>query len=152
MACHDGVTAVDSHGSAASYGGGNTKMQSKYTDALGNVSKRFIDDLTVTHPIGFLYEDAEKRGTNEIVPQTYGFIAGTPGNDWNTHIGSPERLAVGETSKKIKDTLYGGWMTCATCHEVHNTINAVPNGTHSYNYFLYAKEEGSAICLSCHVK
>jgi hypothetical protein len=61
---------------------------------------------------------------------------------------------VGTSPKKIQDTLYGadGYMTCASCHDVHNTVNVTPASGHTYNYFLYAQEEGSAICLSCHIK
>ena len=60
-------------------------------------------------------------------------------------------------SKKISDTLYGGYVTCASCHEVHNTRNAVNaasiySPTFTPNYFVWAPEEGSALCLSCHVK
>jgi hypothetical protein len=73
----------------------------------------------------------------------------------------------GNGAKKIKDVLYGGTiMTCASCHEVHNKENATQeayNGTNKYvgdngltgkapNYFLWAKEKDSLICLSCHVK
>ena len=68
-------------------------------------------------------------------------------------------------------------MTCATCHEVHNKENATqddyksgpkatglvagtlgPNGEavqvtqDAPNYFLYAKQTESLICLSCHIK
>jgi hypothetical protein len=160
MGCHDGVTAVDSHGSAGSFNGGNTKMTSSYTDALGNTAKRYITDLTVTHPIGFKYADAvgARLDGNQLVPATTGFIAdattlvsGATTFDTNT------RGTLATTTKKIQDTLYGGYLTCASCHDVHNSVNAAPLAStiaagNSYNYFLYAQEEGSAICLSCHVK
>jgi hypothetical protein len=152
MACHDGSTAVDSHGSAASTPTGSTPMTASYTDALQNTAKRFITDLTVTHPIGFQYNEAQSaRGAGEIMPSSNGFIAQTytiNAATWDT----TNRAGVTPTSKKIQDTLYGGFMTCATCHDVHNSVNAKPAAGHSYNYFLYAQEEGSAICLSCHVK
>jgi len=154
QACHDGVTAVDSHGTAASTPTGTTNMTSSYVDALGNTAKRFIDDLSVTHPIGFQYSDAfTERGAAELVPATSGFIADGQSatllaSTFNTNV----RGALGTTPKTINDTLYGGFMTCASCHDVHNTVNAAPDAGHNYNYFLYAQEEGSAICLSCHVK
>jgi hypothetical protein len=151
MACHDGSTAVDSHGSAASGDvAGTTKMTASYTDALGNTAKRYITDLTVTHPIGFQYDEAATaRGTGEIMPSTNGYInSPIVAASWDT----TNRSGVTTSTKKIKDTLYGGFMTCATCHDVHNSVNAKPASGHNYNYFLYAQEEGSAICLSCHVK
>jgi len=152
MACHDGIVAPDSHGTA---GGsvGSTGMTAGYTDALGNFAKRSITDLTVTHPIGFKYDlAASARGTTEIIPSTSGFINTPVTASFDTN--NVDRLAgTTTTTKKIKDTLYNGYMTCASCHEVHNTLNAKPDVTGTqYNYFLYAKEEGSAICLSCHVK
>jgi hypothetical protein len=164
MACHDGVTAVDSHGSAGSFNGGNTKMTASYTDALGTTAKRYITDLTVTHPIGFKYADAltaRNKGTgatadNELVTADNGFIADNAlgyianAGTFNTN----SRGGIGQTTKKIQDTLYNGYFTCASCHDVHNSVNAAPatGATNSYNYFLYAQEEGSAICLSCHIK
>ena len=163
MACHDGSTAVDSHGSAGSTPTGTNKMSASYTDGLGNTAKRFITDLTVTHPIGFQYDQAQAlRTSTEIVPSTSGFITGAINPvSWNTQSrgaqgdtvnGGVITAGTGTSAKKIKDTLYGGFMTCATCHDVHNSVNAKPAAGHSYNYFLYAPEEGSAICLSCHVK
>jgi hypothetical protein len=149
MACHDGVTAVDSHGSAASETPSTQVMTSNYDDILGHNNKRYISDLTVTHPIGFSYvEAAANRGPLEIVPATGTFItADVSLATFDTHARGTDT-----TGKKISEVLYSGRMTCASCHDVHNTNNAVPTGTHNYNYFLWAKEEGSAICLSCHVK
>lgn len=150
MACHDGSTAVDSHGAALSNSPGTTVMTAAYTDGLNATAKRYITDLTVTHPIGFLYEDAmQRRGTTELVDSTHGFITGAiDPNTWNTQ----QRGSLTESNKKIKDTLYGGYLTCASCHDVHNSVNTASTGKGTYNYFLYAPEEGSAICLSCHVK
>jgi hypothetical protein len=151
MACHDGSTAVDAHGSAGSDSNGTKQMTATYTDALGNTANRFITDLTVTHPIGFKYSDAwTARGAKELVPSSSGFIAGDiVASSWDTNT----RGTLALSTKRIQDTLYGsdGYMTCASCHDVHNTLN-VSDSTNSYNYFLYAKEQGSAICLSCHVK
>ena len=159
MACHDGITAVDSHGSAGSFNGGSTRMTASYTDALGNTAKRYITDLTVTHPIGFKYADAvtarNVTGSTELVLSTYGYIGDNQlvGMNFNTN----SRGSLTYSTKTIADTLYSGYLTCASCHDVHNSINASPAAStiaagNSYNYFLYAQEEGSAICLSCHIK
>ncbi len=157
MACHDGVAAVDSHGSAGSFNGGNTVMAASYTDALGNTAKRYINDLTVTHPIGFKWDEAVSARTdgNQLVLKSFGFIAdnalaySTTAATFDTNTRS-----LTYSTKKIQDTLYQGYFTCASCHDVHNSVNAAPapGATNSYNYFLYAQEEGSAICLSCHIK
>ena len=161
MACHDGSTAVDSHGSAnAGATSGSTPMTASYTDALGNTAKRFITDLTVTHPIGFLWADAAKARGNELMPVTSTFLASdvitaSPSTFDTTYNSSSRSAAINtKSTKTIANTLYGGFMTCATCHDVHNSVNASPasGSGHNYNYFLYAQEEGSAICLSCHCK
>ena len=154
QACHDGITAVDSHGTAASTPVGTTVMTSSYVDALGNTAKRYIDDLSVTHPIGFQYSDAfTARGATELMPATTGFIAdGNSATLLAATFNTNARGALPTGPKTINDTLYGGFMTCASCHDVHNSVNAAPDAGHNYNYFLLAQEEGSAICLSCHVK
>jgi len=154
MACHDGVTAVDSHGSAGSGHNGNTKMTASYTDGLGNTANRFINNLGVTHPIGFQYQDAiDNRNLSgqpaEIATQTDHFLTAVPANTHTRTGGDPG-------SKKIGDTLYSGFFTCASCHDVHNTNNkasvAALSDGHTPNYFLWAPEQGSIICLSCHIK
>jgi hypothetical protein len=181
MACHDGVTAVDAHGSAnGNIANGGVwdpatadavgKMTSSYTDALGNTAKRYITDLQVTHPIGFVYEEAVTARPRELEPSASGYLTaapyGTAAASFDTHTRlDASNTAIGLSSKKIKDTLYGnnnttgnsnGYMTCATCHDVHNSVNVgvwVNGSTKGdYNYFLYAPEAGSAICLSCHIK
>ncbi|MFZ4858570.1 MAG: cytochrome c3 family protein [Desulfuromonadaceae bacterium] len=140
MGCHDGSIAVDSHGSKT----GLIKMPT--------TSKAYVKDLTITHPIGFDYDAAyAARGVNELIPSTGHFITGAVGQAFKTQAADrPAALTAG--GKLISDTLYGGTMTCASCHEVHNTNNAKPVVPGAYNYFLRAQEEGSAICLSCHIK
>jgi len=142
MSCHDGVVAVDSHGGAA------PMLQGDGTVMAGAAK---ISSLTITHPIGFLYSDAyTARGATELVPSTAGFIQSAIPTDGT--FDTNDRSGLTLSAKKISDTLYGGFMTCASCHDVHNTVNAEPDTAGAYNYFLYAKQEGSAICLSCHVK
>jgi hypothetical protein len=159
MACHDGVTAVDNHGP---YTAGQTAQGGNNGNhALVNPS-RSITDLTVTHPIGFLYSDAlTLRTTEELVdPSTGAFFvdrvledAAAAGN--NSKVG--QRAGWTYTNKPISDTLYQGFVTCASCHEVHNLRNSandpsVSNPGFTPNYFVWAREKGSALCLSCHVK
>jgi len=141
MSCHDGVVAVDSHG------GASPMLQATGTPMSGAA---MISDLTITHPIGFKYADAVTERPGELVLPTVGFIA--TGVDSASTFDTNDRTGFTYTSKTIGDTLYGGNMTCASCHDVHNTINAEPDTAGAYNYFLYAKQEGSAICLSCHIK
>jgi hypothetical protein len=151
MGCHDGLTAVDSHGptvgtaAGAPPTGGGTAMTS---------SGRYINDLTVTHPIGFLYSDAYAvRGATELMPASSQFIDRVPNAATaDTHT----RAGWTTLTTKISDVLYNGYVTCASCHEVHNTKNSENDpqirGPFKPNYFVRAREQNSALCLSCHIK
>jgi hypothetical protein len=160
MACHDGSTAVDAHGSAHGTTTNGTNMHNSQTasywdSVLKQNATRYISDLQVTHPIGFKYQEAVTIRQGELVDKSSRFIDyDIDGATWNTHNRGDHSSS---TAKRIQDTLYGldangnGYMTCASCHDVHNSVN-VSDSQNTYNYFLYAKEEGSAICLSCHIK
>jgi len=154
MSCHDGVTAVDQHGPAMPAAG--TVLLSG-DRAIG----RNNGDLTDDHPIGFSYIDALARnigpgGTTleEVVDPSEAFataIAISADNSYN--------LVTRGGTRTIQSTLYNSSiMTCASCHEVHNKENATQapvadgSGDPTPNYFLYAKEQYSLICLSCHIK
>jgi cytochrome c553 len=160
MSCHDGSIAVDQHGPAMPQVG---TIKLTGTRAIGSGG-----DLTTTHPIGFDYV-AARTGRNitsaggnvlttqvlEITPETSAFATDITINaNANSNVyNSIERKG----SRTIASTLYNGkYMTCATCHEVHNKENAIQaaatDGSATPNYFLYAKEQQSLICLSCHQK
>jgi hypothetical protein len=177
MSCHDGAIAIDQHGDSF----GNTKGQYHSALGGGGTTvglrARLTNDLTTTHPIGFDYLQARTirnngagtadpiTGDSEIIDPTYGFatdIVVTPDAFANQGVYNAVTRNQGVGSKLIQDVLYqGNMMTCASCHEVHNKENATQeafNGLHGSNpalapnYFLWAKESKSLICLSCHVK
>jgi hypothetical protein len=174
MSCHDGVLAVDSHGQAMAQAG------AAYLASINSGRASLGYDLTQTHPIGFNYVDIANRrnalATNsskdsqgisvgsEIVDPENGFAYAI---DTNAALGTYNTVSrYGAGHRRIKDVLFKGTiMTCASCHEVHNKENATQNdykstvvtgikysGTTRPNYFLYAKQDQSLICLSCHVK
>jgi hypothetical protein len=119
---------------------------------------------------------ATAGGATEIVPPEFGYA--TEVTEISSEQGKYNVVKRnGAGSKTIGDNLYGGTiMTCATCHEVHNKENATQDdylsgksyatgltGTDVFgktnletqkapNYFLYAKQTESLICLSCHIK
>ena len=157
MSCHDGATAVDQHGPAMPNAGG-IKLS-------GNRAIGRNGDLTDDHPIGFDYVQA--KNTRNLAAGTLapGSDAVTEIIDENTPFATAITISTDNTynnvtrngSRMIKSTLYNGSiMTCATCHEVHNKENATQapatDGSATPNYFLYAKEQNSLICLSCHQK
>jgi hypothetical protein len=65
-----------------------------------------------------------------------------------------DREFIGNTNGiTVADVLWdGAFMTCATCHDVHNKTNAVHADAGTKNYFVYSPQEGSALCLTCHDK
>jgi Zn-finger protein len=169
MSCHDGSIAVDEHG--------GTLAQTGSVSSIATRAK-LTNDLSNTHPIGFNYNNAASvrnakagngslsaGGAAEIVPSTYGFATAikiTTDSALNQMTYNDVTRNDGVNHKIIADVLYqGDYMTCATCHEVHNKENVKQdnyNGLNSTdsskapNFFLYAKETQSLICLSCHVK
>ena len=136
LSCHDGSIALDSHMS------GTTK--------LVGVAK--IADLSITHPVGFDYVVAAGKRDDIVAANTTN--AFLPAQLFGTAAVAFDTKNLTRTgTKTIVSTLSGGTvMTCASCHEVHNTSNAVNVVNASANYFLNAPEDGSAICLSCHIK
>jgi len=171
MTCHDGNVAIDEHG----VNNNSTWKQAGGTSiaTLEGGRANLTQDLSTTHPIGFDYnlvasyrngKSSNGSGTNnadgtEIVVSSNHYASAIALSSTQGQYNTVTRAAGGKT---IADNLYGGnIMTCATCHEVHNKENAVQdnfngnNGSDSTkapNYFLYAKETNSLICLSCHVK
>ncbi|MEI6827843.1 MAG: hypothetical protein WCK54_19805 [Desulfuromonadales bacterium] len=145
MSCHDGSIAYDSHNGSI---GANAAAPG--TVFLGATHRAHVD-IAVTHPIGFQYALAVTKRPGELVPITGSFISG-PSTDLAANTFDTKARTIAAAGRKIADTLYQGNVTCASCHEVHNTNNAVSDTGKTYNYFLNAREEGSAICLSCHIK
>ena len=154
MSCHDGVTAVDSHGPYV-----GTAQGELVGSSVLNSPGRFIDNLSITHPIGFLYQDAVNARPGELVDPSNYFIDRVPSGAAAMTAKTRERVASNYTylTKKISDTLYGGYITCASCHDAHNTYNvmndpSLSNPSFTPNYFVWATEQNSAMCLSCHIK
>lgn len=79
-------------------------------------------DLTNDHPIGFDYDAAQGLDA-ELQPSTAPLGSG----DIASHLFGANNI-----------------MTCATCHDVHGVIG-VPS-------FLLETNDGSALCLKCHIK
>ena len=165
MTCHDGTLALDAHTSNGTLNNGNFKLTG--SRAIGSDDSLLIK----THPIGFDYVVAKTKRNNqtttvggvtstyaiqEIVDEGEGFATKITASPTQGTYNSVERKG----TRSIASVLYSGpnggkIMTCATCHEVHNKENvtqdvAIKGATP--NYFLYAKESESLICLSCHVK
>lgn len=79
-------------------------------------------DLRTEHPIGFLYADSILTD-DELHPASY---------------------TVSEGGTLSAYYLFGGYVGCASCHDVHNTT--------TYPDMLRADPDASIICLDCHIK
>jgi hypothetical protein len=174
LSCHDGNVAIDQHN-------GTTFANAKedgtiFMGAVSGGRANLGTDLSDDHPIGFDYNTiATYRNAKSTYVNAAGSEIATSDNRFASDItleattqGKYNKVDRPLTGRTIKDVLYQGtYMTCATCHEVHNKDNAtqalytdITPGAFTAsdgrapapNYFLYAKEKNSLICLSCHVK
>jgi cytochrome c553 len=86
----------------------------------------------------------------EIVDPSNYFIASVPSAAATVKVDTHNRAASGiiYSTKKISDTLYGGYLTCASCHEVHNTDNAVNDPCMSNPSYaeLFRMGQGNRLC------
>jgi hypothetical protein len=130
MSCHDGVIAADQHYSS-------TGSKVLVGDSYGQMAVGTNGDMTNDHPIGFDY--AKVAGAN-----------GGSGTDQRIFPATDTLTFKGNATVLVKDQLHNGKMTCATCHDVHNKDNT--NGGASANYFVYAPQKDSQLCLTCHDK
>ncbi|QWV96420.1 cytochrome C [Geomonas nitrogeniifigens] len=140
MSCHDGAIAIDQHyGIPGTMNTSNTHLTG---DSWGQVAVGSGQSLAGDHPIGFDISAAAWQDAGAGV-------GGMPifGGAINTTLQTTNPKLTGQPFTSIGfDTKDGKLMfTCASCHEVHNKDNQEA-------YFLYEKQEGSAICLMCHNK
>lgn len=134
MSCHDGLIAADQH-----YGATESGTLVLKGDGFGQMAVGTNGDLTNDHPIGFDY--TKVAGASGGAGTDRGIF---PATDTLTYKNN-------QAAVKVKDQLWGGnIMTCATCHDVHNKDNT--NGGANGNYFVYAPQKDSALCLTCHDK
>ena len=135
MSCHDGVVAADQH-----YGsiGGNSNarlLSDSWNGAAIGLATAGFADFSNDHPIGFSYTDAQVADGGLFLATGRTFLDNT-----------------NAPTKTVADVLHNGeFMTCATCHDVHNKDNAI-NTIGGFNYFVYSNQAGSSLCLTCHAK
>lgn len=125
MSCHDGIIAVDQHyGTTYAGTASNAKLSG---DGFLQIAVGYDKDLSNDHPIGF-----DLKG-----------LGGPSGTD----PGIRDQLRT-TNQKLVNKTVVDmgfkdgdkSWMTCASCHDVHNRDN-------TDTAFLYDKQAGSAFCL-----
>lgn len=164
MSCHDGVIAVDQH-----YGSAIKNIVKNSGDTWGGIDVGDAEGTTLTndHPIGFDFDVAatnDKNGGvyNGIFPGTRKFSVTIPGagakgigsnpvadsaatNMFATAGGATIDRLIGDLMWSDGASTPKSYMTCASCHDVHNKEN--PEG-----YLLINVQKESKICLTCHNK
>jgi hypothetical protein len=134
MSCHDGAIAVDAY-----YGVTASSLATGDDLFYGGIAVGGEPDtLTNDHPVGFDFDAAYAAD---------GTLAdGIADPDTATFAGGA----------LVADVLFDDgvtrYMTCATCHEVHNSSQVYNDGTSSSGWFLYDSQKDSAFCVVCHLK
>lgn len=143
MSCHDGLIAADQHYNlAGTYAAASIKDDGFGDRAVGKQNGAGLYDFGNDHPIGFNYDEAAaealaKSGKLAIFPKESRFL----GIDFT------------RSGKTIQSVLTpAGTMTCASCHDVHNKDNVANVKASDRNYFVYAPQDNSLLCISCHDK
>jgi hypothetical protein len=157
MSCHDGAIAPDQH-----YGSANVAPTGRfasddfagYPSAVKNIAVGLGGNFGNDHPIGF--------DINQSLTDT-GIFAGVASTETWLKGGVRGTKLISAGLYKASATATQQYMTCATCHDVHNkdnvennAANGIADGNHTdtvnLNYFVYAPQSGSQLCLSCHNK
>jgi len=159
LSCHDGVQAMDAvlnePGSGAvvsSYNSGSW-TGSANPGGIANLGQNLTDD----HPIGIQYGGGGITDGSPSAATTDPDFA-TPGNAaingrtvwWVDTEGTPNGLRE-KTDMQLYTRSVAGisggadqpFVECASCHDPHSDANPT---------FLRVSNEGSAVCLACHVK
>ena len=162
MSCHDGTIAVDQHyGSLKDVG---TKLQEANVGLdgvwIGGAAVGLLANgsLSNDHPLGFNYDTVATGPSTPGTNPTSGQVSGAlPQEDPWIRAAADDLVYTGNTwGIKVADRLYtdpadgSRYMTCATCHDVHNKKNM--DTTAHANYLVLAPQSDSALCLTCHIK
>jgi len=170
MSCHDGAIAPDQHYGSANFttGGRFASDEFSYTGAK-NIAVGLGGNFGNDHPIGFdinqsIAADGNEDGTKSSASSTgkNGLVPNLLTATWKGTTNSFSTRTIGQGMyQKPGGGLY---MTCASCHDVHNKDNSknvdfeAAEGVNKHtdtlklNYFVYAPQAGSQLCLSCHDK
>jgi hypothetical protein len=137
MSCHDGLTAVDN------YYGMNNGHPMFGGEPIFTLNPVIEHNGNQTHPIGFAMTDV-LPGSGSGREDNYNLLA----------LNASSKFVTGLTDNvNVLDRLYfGAIMTCATCHDVHNTLNKVSYQPGVANFLTLGTQKNSGICLSCHTQ
>jgi hypothetical protein len=139
------------------------------------------NDLGATHPIGFDVSQIGFDSAGVVLPgfefqAAQLLIPGSKADIYDDTFTGRRWMSGGVADVATRPTIAEGlfdesgdgtgpfYFTCLTCHDVHNKRNAANDGsaeisytgsatdTVNGNYFVFAPQQGSQLCLSCHNK
>jgi hypothetical protein len=149
LSCHDGTVAIDNYYGNASPTTNTTGDAFNGTMGGGDAASIGVGGgmtgLGNDHPIGMKYADYQGKGDYELNTTEKAF-----------------QTTGGAAGKTISQVLYSdpqdanmkGFVTCASCHDVHNGSavgNNAPKGS-MRGFLLYGSQVNSSLCLTCHDK
>jgi predicted CXXCH cytochrome family protein len=137
LSCHDGTVALDSFGGLTD---GTTFIDSAPYDGAAKLGS----DLRNDHPVGKTAVYTTSATSTSFNPQT---ITGAGTANERHKIYTPGSST--QSLSLYKMTLNGAdaWVVgCKTCHDPHN------NGTGAPAHMLRFSNQGSDLCLTCHIK
>jgi len=180
MSCHDGVIAADQHYGTTHAGtapSGRFAANGFAAYAVKEIAVGLGNDLSSTHPIGF---DVSQIGANGSIGFEFqaaqGLLTGSKADIYEDTFVDRRWMYQGTPNDPTRPTIAEGlfdesgagtgpfYFTCLTCHDVHNKRNVANDGTGDFNYtgavadtvqgnyFVFAPQQGSQLCLSCHNK
>jgi len=158
MSCHDGTIAPDQHYGASA---GAATLTGDNFSAIGNGAGvgAGAAGLTNDHPVGFDYPAVAIGPETGIAPDAATLAAAANDPNADAWIRNPNAPYLDNSQGiKVADRLYvaangSAYMTCATCHDVHNKKNVYNTAVaEPVNYLVLAPQAGSKLCLSCHIK
>jgi hypothetical protein len=136
MSCHDGTVAIDSY-----YGNTGSNYIRTGTGFMDNPN--LGTNMSQNHPVGFDLTAVLAAGTG---------VGGSP----NLNSGlttSSTYLGNANSAVTVGSRLFAGqFMTCRTCHDVHNQKNSTQNSIKAGtpHFFLLGGQLNSGLCITCH--
>jgi hypothetical protein len=160
MSCHDGTIAPDQHygniGVVAGLSENIPGMGVGSTWMGGAGVGAGVAGLSNDHPVGFNYDTVATGPASGNPDGALINSSGAQEDPWIRQASDLLTYEGGPYSIKVADRLFVDpsdgtrYMTCATCHDVHNKKNA--DLATSPNYLVLAPQKDSALCLTCHIK
>lgn len=142
LSCHDGSVALDSFMGKNGASDGMAIGTAGHGEATANLGV----DLSNDHPVGFRAVYQENKGSGGHY--YYKPLAPLKSAPYSLKFAtSPTAVPAGSLDQDGNAIAYTNWpsVSCVTCHDVHN-------GKDLGDGLLRYSNEGSGLCLACHVK